>query len=83
MERLVREQVRARCTLWGSSHLHSDLGVLLAEYDRRGAVEKAAAAYVMACLCDGGSGIAELDRSLDETFAALCEAVRTNGEFRG
>lgn len=51
--------------------------VLLAEYDRRGGVERAAAAYVMAGLC----GNDRADQSAKLT--ALVEAVRTNGEFRG
>lgn len=50
------------------------VAIVLAEYERRGAVEKAAAAFVMAGLC-GSDQRAEL--------AALIEAVRTNGEFRG
>ncbi len=52
-----------------------EVAALLAEYDRRGAVEKAAADYVMAGLCGNPSTSAEL--------TALIAAVRTNGDFRG
>jgi hypothetical protein len=48
---------------------------LMAEYDRRGAVESAAAAYVMAGLCGNPDQSAELTE--------LIAAVRTNRSFRG
>lgn len=55
--------------------------VVMQEYDRRGRVEKAAATYVTACLCNGG--VPELADTISAAFADLCAAVRTNGDFRG
>ncbi len=56
-------------------HEDDEIEALLTEFDRRGAVEKAAADYVMAGLCGNPSTSVEL--------TALIAAVRTNGEFRG
>lgn len=63
---------------WDNEHVTVEINQdqrLLAEYDRRGAVEKAAAAYVMAGLCGNPSTSAEL--------TALIAAVRTNRDFHG
>ncbi len=56
-------------------HDDDEIEALLTDYDRRGAVEKAAADYVMAGLCGNPSTSAEL--------TALIAAVRTNGAFHG
>ena len=69
--RLAREFVLRRGD-WTLDH--DSLAVLMTEYDRRGVVEKAAAAFVLAGLC-GSDHHAQL--------TALIEAVRTNGEFHG
>lgn len=53
---------------------------VLAEYDRRGVVEKAAAAYVLAGLC-GDFEIPDGGAAHREKLAALIAAVRTNGAF--
>jgi hypothetical protein len=52
--------------------------VLMAEYDRRGAVERAAAAYVMEALC--GKDRAPYQQA---KLTALIKAVRTNRNFHG
>lgn len=63
---------RKLATLYDNSEW---LPALMAEYDRRGAVEQAAAAYVLAGLCGDPDTSAEL--------TALIAAVRTNRSFRG
>lgn len=60
-----------------------ELRVLLAEYDRRGAVEEAAAGYVMSCVGYVCGDEPELNADIAEKFTALVALVRTNGDFHG
>lgn len=52
------------------------VAAVIEEYVRRGRVEKAAVAYVMACLCNGG--IPELTGTIDEAFQVLAEVVQVD-----
>lgn len=61
--------------IYVDEHDDGEIAALLYEFDRRAAVEKAAADYVMAGLCGNPSTSAEL--------RALIAAVRTDRNFRG
>lgn len=78
MHSALRHEYSGIQLAWDNEHVTVEINQdqrLLAEYDRRGAVEKAAAAYVMAGLCGNPSTSVEL--------AALIAAVRTNRDFHG
>jgi hypothetical protein len=72
-ERRLREWVE-------SNHVNArvnrlDLKRLMCEYDRRGSIKQAAAAYIKSCLCNGGTDEPELNADISAKWRALADAV--------
>lgn len=67
--------------IFGTGRVKFD--IVMDNYDRLKAVEKAAAEYALSCLCNGGTDSPELNADISDKFGKLLDAVRTNGEFRG
>lgn len=72
-ERRLREWVESNYVTTHVSRL--DLKRVMQEYDRRGAIKQAAAAYIKSCLCNGGTDAPELNADISAKWRALTDAV--------